>query len=73
MSADTIYTLEEYLALEKVSRSKVYDEWRRGEGVEYYKRGNKILITDEARRAHRERLKRQMRPAETTAPAETAA
>jgi hypothetical protein len=56
-----IFTLEEYCALEKVSRSKVYDEWRRGEGVEYFKRGAKIFITEEARLAHREKLQRLAR------------
>jgi hypothetical protein len=54
-----VYTIPEYCAVEKVSRSKVYDEWRRGVGVEFYRRGKKILISHEARVRHRERLERE--------------
>ncbi len=56
-----VYTLPEYCAAEKVSRSKVYEEWRRGEGVEFFRRGAKILISHEARVRHRERLERAAR------------
>jgi hypothetical protein len=53
-----VYTLPEYCAAEKVSRSKVYDEWKRGAGVDFYRRGTKILLSHEARIRHRERLER---------------
>jgi hypothetical protein len=60
VTGDT-FTLKEYLEKEKVSRTSFYEEQRRGEGVEYYKRGAKIYVTDEARLAHRERLARKTR------------
>jgi hypothetical protein len=56
-----VYTLPEYCTAEKVSRSKVYAEWARGEGVEFFRRGNKILISHEARVRYRERLEREAR------------
>jgi hypothetical protein len=31
-----IYTLADYCAAEKVSRGKLYAEWKRGEGVEFF-------------------------------------
>jgi hypothetical protein len=54
-----VYTVAEYCIAEKVSRSKLYDEWKRGVGVEFYRRGAKILISHEARVRHRERLERE--------------
>ena len=56
-----VYTIPEYCAVEKVSRSRVYDEWKRGVGVEFFRRGNKILISHEARIRYRERLEREAR------------
>ncbi len=53
---ENLYTLSQYCELEKVSRSTVYLEWRRGEGVEFIKRGAKILISETARIAYREKL-----------------
>jgi hypothetical protein len=57
----SVYTIPEYCAAEKISRSRLYDEWKRGEGVEFFRRGAKILISHEARVRHRERLERQAR------------
>jgi hypothetical protein len=54
-----VYTLPEYCSAEKVSRSLVYAEWARGEGVEFFRRGNKILISHEARVRYREKLERE--------------
>jgi hypothetical protein len=54
-----VYTVAEYCIAEKVSRTKVYDEWKRGVGVAFYRRGTKILISHEARVRHRERLERE--------------
>jgi hypothetical protein len=63
MEAD-IYTLAEYCAAEKISRAQVYKEWAAGEGVEFFKRGAKIFISNEARLRHRallEQLEREKR------------
>jgi hypothetical protein len=54
-----IYTIADYCAAEKVSRGKLYAEWKRGEGVEFFKRGKKIYVTEEARLAFREKLLQQ--------------
>jgi hypothetical protein len=56
-----VYTLDEYCAVEKISRAKVYDEWKRGGGVDFYKRGTKILISHEARLRHRNKLEQEAR------------
>ena len=58
---DDVFTIPEYCAVEKVSRAKVYDEWKRGIGVEFFRRGTKILISNEARIRHRQRLEREAR------------
>jgi hypothetical protein len=66
MEQATVYTIPEYCAAEKVSRSKLYAEWAAGEGVEFFHRGNKVLISHEARIRYREKLEREaraMRPA----------
>jgi len=65
----SVYTLPEYCAAEKVSRSKVYAEWARGEGVEFFRRGNKILISHEARVRYREKLECEAREGREAAPA----
>lgn len=54
-----VYTVQEYCAAEKVSRSKLYQEWASGQGVEFYRRGNKILISHEAMVRHREKLEKE--------------
>ena len=56
-----VYTIPEYCAAEKVSRSKLYAEWALGDGVEFFRRGNKILISHEARIRYREKLERAAR------------
>jgi len=63
-----VYTIPEYCAAEKTSRAKVYEEWKRGEGVEFFRRGARILISHEARVRYRERLERQAREAREIAP-----
>ena len=57
------YTVPEYCLIEKVSRSKVYQEWALGGGVEFFKRGRRILITNEARLRYRAQLEREAREA----------
>jgi hypothetical protein len=57
----TIYTVADYCDAEKISRSKLYQEWKRGEGVEFFKRGKKLYVTEEARLAYREKLLQQTR------------
>ena len=57
----SVYTIPEYCAAEKVSRSKLYEEWSRGEGVEFFRRGNKILISHEARVRYRKKVERKAR------------
>jgi hypothetical protein len=58
---DAVYTLHEYCAAEKISRARVYAEWARGEGVEFFRRGTKIFITHAARLRHREKLEQEAR------------
>jgi hypothetical protein len=59
MRVQDVYTISEYCEIEKISRSKLYKEWQEGGGVEFYRRGNRILITEEARLRHREKLERE--------------
>ena len=56
-----VYTIPEYCAAEKTSRSTLYGEWARGEGPEYFRRGAKVLISHEARMRYREKLEREAR------------
>jgi hypothetical protein len=56
---DAVYTIPEYCSIEKISRAKLYSEWKDGGGVKFFKRGKKILITDSARLAYREKLTQQ--------------
>ena len=58
-----VYTIPEYCVAEKISRSKRYDEWAKGEGVEFFRRGARILISHEARIRHRKKLEREERKA----------
>jgi len=60
-SDSDIHTIPEYCAIEKVSRAKIYNEWKNGEGVEFFRRGTKIFITEDARLRHREKLQRRAR------------
>jgi hypothetical protein len=57
----SVYTIAEYCAVEKISRARLYDEWKNGEGVEFFRRGTRVLITNEARLRHHERLARLTR------------
>jgi hypothetical protein len=54
-------TVLEYCAAERISRSTFYAEIARGEGVETYRRGSKVLISPEARRRQRARLEQRER------------
>jgi hypothetical protein len=56
---DQVYTIPEYCSIEKVSRAKLYSEWKDGDGVEFFRRGKKIYITDSAGTAYREKLAQQ--------------
>lgn len=58
---DDVFTLDQYCEIEKICRTRVYKEWREGGGVEYFKRGHKIFITDEARLEYRRRLEEKAR------------
>jgi hypothetical protein len=53
---ESVYTIAEYCAVEKISRARLYNEWKNGEGVEFFRRGTRVLITNEARLRHHERL-----------------
>jgi hypothetical protein len=53
---ETVWTLAEYCQLEKISRSRFYQEQWQGIGVEYFKRGSKIYVANSARLRHREKL-----------------
>jgi hypothetical protein len=55
----TIYTLPEYCEAEKISRTTLNQEWKKGTGVEFFKRGRRVYITEEAAKAHRENLAQQ--------------
>jgi hypothetical protein len=65
----SVYTIPEYCAAEKISRSTFYAEHARGEGVEFFRRGNKVLISHEARVRYRKQLERKAR--EETKPGAT--
>jgi hypothetical protein len=54
-----IYTVSEYCEAERISRGKLYAEWKRGEGVEFFKRGKKVYVTEAARLAYRDKLLKQ--------------
>ena len=59
----TIYSVSEYCEAEKISRSRLYAEWKRGEGVAFFKRGKLVFITEADRLAYREKLLQQTRGA----------
>ncbi len=65
--AQDVYTVPEYCELEKVSRSKVYQEWAAGGGVAFFKRGNRILISNEARLHYRAKLEKEAHEARAAA------
>jgi hypothetical protein len=58
---EVVYTIPEYCAAEKISRAMLYAEWAKGEGVEFFRRGTKILITHQARLRYREKLEQNAR------------
>ena len=73
MEQDSIFTIPEYCAKEKVSRSKVYGGWKNGGGVEFFKRGQRKLITNEARLKYRAQLEREASEARKAARTESSA
>jgi hypothetical protein len=53
-----VYTVAEFCAAHRISRSRLYLEWKAGTGPRFFHSGTKVLITREgaaARRASRER------------------
>jgi hypothetical protein len=51
-----VLTINQYCAQEDVSRGRLYDEWRKGIGPRYFKRGSRRFISVEAADEHRRRL-----------------
>jgi hypothetical protein len=43
------YTIDEFLAAERISRSALYELWAQGKGPRYYRNGNRRIITHRAR------------------------
>lgn len=57
MTDDASHTINEYCSLEKVSRAKLYDEWKKGRGPRYFLgAGSHRRISEEARREYRRGL-----------------
>ena len=46
--APVVYTINEFCAAHRTSRSKLYEEWRAGKGPRFYWKGKHRLITFEA-------------------------
>jgi hypothetical protein len=43
-----IFTVAEFCAVHRVSRTRLYQEWKQGTGPRFFNVGAKILITREA-------------------------
>jgi hypothetical protein len=43
-----IFTVAEFCAVHRISRTRLYSEWKEGTGPRFFRVGTKILITDEA-------------------------
>jgi len=43
-----VFTVAEFCAAHRISRSRLYLEWRRGTGPRFFNVGAKVLITREA-------------------------
>jgi predicted DNA-binding transcriptional regulator AlpA len=56
MPLDETLTVDEFLRLEKISKSTLYAMWREGRGPQYHKIGRRILISAESRAAWRKNL-----------------
>jgi predicted DNA-binding transcriptional regulator AlpA len=53
---DQSLTINEFCAVEKLSRSQLYKLWHEGRGPRFYKIGNRPRISSEARREWRQSL-----------------
>ena len=69
LTYDRSYTVEEFCLAERKSRSQFYNELRDGKGPRYYRNGNKIRITHQARLDY-QREREPEAAQERTAPAE---
>ena len=47
---DPTYTIDDFCAVEHISRSQLYKAWQEGRGPRFYWWGNSRRITSEARR-----------------------
>ena len=56
MSDEPSYTINEFCALEKLSRSQLYKLWGEGKGPRFYKIGNRPRISSAARREWRREM-----------------
>jgi predicted DNA-binding transcriptional regulator AlpA len=56
MTDEPSYTINDFCALEKLSRSQLYKLWHQGKGPRTYKIGNRPRISPEARREWRQDL-----------------
>jgi len=57
MSIDVAtYSINEYCKREKISRARLYNEWKEGRGPRFYHRGSRRLITVEAADEYRRQL-----------------
>ena len=43
-----IFTIAEFCAVHRISRSRLYQEWKEGTGPRFFHVGTKVLITREA-------------------------
>jgi predicted DNA-binding transcriptional regulator AlpA len=53
---DKSLTINEFCAVEKLSRSQLYKLWHQGKGPRLYKIGNRPRISPEARREWRQQM-----------------
>ena len=53
--SDQSFTITEFCAVEKLSRSQLYKLWKQGIGPRFYKIGNRPRISAEARREWRQK------------------
>ena len=60
----TAFSIAEYCQAERISRAKLYNEWKAGRGPKYYHRGARRLISVDAADEYRRQLE-----AETANPA----
>jgi hypothetical protein len=66
------YTVDEFCLAERKSRSQFYNELRDGRGPRYYRNGNKIRITHQARLDYQREREAEAALERTAAPAEVA-